>query len=701
MSASAMSNHPSRRGDRALADALRMLAVDAIERAGSGHPGAPMGMADVAEVLWNRHLRHNPANPQWPDRDRFVLSNGHGSMLLYALLHLTGYDLSIDDLKSFRRLHSRTPGHPEVGVTPGVETTTGPLGQGLANAVGMALAEKLLALEFNRDHGGERYDIVDHFTYAFVGDGCLMEGISHEACSLAGTLRLSRLIVCYDDNGISIDGKVQGWFTDDTPRRFEAYGWNVIAGVDGHDPLQVDSALRRARAQATAADGRPTLVCCKTVIGHGSPNKAGSHDVHGAPLGPDEVGATRAALGWTAAPFTVPPSIAAAWDARSRGAGAELQWRERFEAYRTLFPQLAAEFERRVSGQLPDAFAGQLPALLEHATSGGAAVATRKASQQALDALAPLLPELFGGSADLTASNLTNFKGCVRAGRDIWGNHLSYGVREFAMAAIMNGIALHRGHLPYAGTFLTFSDYSRNAIRMAALMKLRVIHVLTHDSIGLGEDGPTHQSIEHIPSLRLIPNLDVWRPCDSLETAVAWACALERSDGPSALCLSRQNLPAAHADAGAADRIRRGGYVLADMEGAQVVLLATGSEVALALAAQAQLAVEGIASRVVSMPCTSRFDQQDDAYREAVIAPELPAVAVEAAQPDFWHKYVGRDGAIVGIASFGESAPAPDLYRHFGITAQRIVQEARRITQRHRARQLAAPAPEPAWATAK
>jgi transketolase len=689
-----MLNHASHPGDRALADALRMLAVDAIELANSGHPGAPMGMADIAEVLWNRHLKHNPANPQWPDRDRFVLSNGHGSMLLYALLHLTGYDLSLDDLKSFRRLHSRTPGHPEVGVTPGVETTTGPLGQGLANAVGMALAEKLLAREFNRQHDGERYDIVDHFTYVFVGDGCLMEGISHEACSLAGTLRLSRLIACYDDNGISIDGDVQGWFTDDTPKRFEAYGWNVIAGVDGHDPVQVDSALRRARAQAADPDGRPTLVCCNTVIGHGSPNKAGSHDVHGAPLGPGEVSATRAALGWSAAPFTVPPSIAAAWDARSRGANAERQWRERFEAYRRLFPQLAAEFERRTGGQLPDRFAEQLPALLERAASGSVAVATRKASQQALDALAPLLPELFGGSADLTASNLTNFKGCVRAGRDIWGNHLSYGVREFAMAAIMNGIALHRGHIPYGGTFLTFSDYSRNAIRMAALMKLRVIHVLTHDSIGLGEDGPTHQSIEHIPSLRLIPNLDVWRPCDSLETAVAWVCALERSDGPSALCLSRQNLPSAHTDAGAVDRIRRGGYVLADMEGAQAVILATGSEVGLALAAQAQLAGEGIASRVVSMPCTSRFDQQDDAYREAVIAPDLPAVAVEAAQPDFWHKYVGRDGAIVGIAGFGESAPAPDLYRHFGVTAQRIVQEVRRITRR-------LTAPEPEWAAAK
>ena len=676
-----MKNPPLQAAARPMADALRMLAVDAIERASSGHPGAPMGMADIAEVLWNRHLRHNPANPQWPDRDRFVLSNGHGSMLLYGLLHLTGYDLSIDDLKAFRRLHSRTPGHPEVGITPGVETTTGPLGQGLANAVGMALAEKLLAQEFNREHDGSRLDIVDHFTYVFLGDGCLMEGISHEACSLAGTLRLSNLVAFYDDNGISIDGHVEGWFTDDTPGRFRAYGWNVIAGVDGHDAAQVDGAIRQARAQAIAPDGRPTLICCKTVIGKGSPNKAGTHDVHGAALGPQEVAATRQALDWTAEPFCVPPALALAWDARKRGAAFERLWRGRFEAYRSAFPELAAEFERRIAGELPRDFAGKLPAVLEAAAGRSEATATRKSSQQALDAIAPLVPELFGGSADLTASNLTNFKGCVRAARDTHGNHMSYGVREFAMAAIMNGVALHRGHIPYGGTFLTFSDYSRNAIRMAALMKLRVVHVFTHDSIGLGEDGPTHQSVEHVPSLRIIPNLDVWRPCDGLETAVAWAGALERTDGPSALCLSRQNLPQLVGTSRAQD-VRRGGYVLSDMAGAQAVIIATGSEVSLACAAQAELALEGIATRVVSMPCTNRFDRQPQAWQDEVLPRALPAIAVEAAHPDFWRKYVGREGCVVGIATFGESAPARDLYVHFGITVQRIVEEARRLAHR-------------------
>jgi transketolase len=665
---------------RLMANALRMLAVDAVECANSGHPGAPMGMAEMAQVLWSRHLKHNPANPHWPDRDRFVLSNGHASMLLYALLHLAGYDLPIEELRNFRRLYSKTPGHPEFGVTPGVETTTGPLGQGLANAVGMALAEKLLAKEFNREHEGKRHDIVDHFTYVFIGDGCLMEGISHEACSLAGTLGLSKLIALYDDNGISIDGPVQGWFTDHTPKRFEAYGWNVIS-VDGHDPAQIDAALRAARALATRGEGGPTLICCKTIIGKGSPNKAGSHDVHGAALGASEVAATRRSLGWTAAPFELAPEIVAAWDARANGAAAEREWRGRFETYRALFPQLAAEFERRTSGQLSGSYRDQLPALLAQAAGREDAIATRKASQLALDALAPLAPELFGGSADLTSSNLTNFKGSVRATRDQWGNHLSYGVREFAMAAMMNGIALHRGHIPYGGTFLTFSDYSRNAIRMAALMKLRVIHVLTHDSIGLGEDGPTHQSIEHIPSLRLIPNLDVWRPCDSLETAVAWACALERADGPSALCLSRQNLPRVNCDAALSSRIRCGGYVLSDMPGAQAIIVATGSEISLALAAQAQLACEDIAVRVVSMPCTAAFDRQPAEYRDSVLPPGLPAVAVEAAQPDFWHKYVGRDGAVIGIAGFGESAPAKDLYAHFGITATRIVQEVRGLLQ--------------------
>ena len=658
-----------------MAHALRVLAIDAVDRANSGHPGAPMGMAEMAQVLWDGHLAHNPANPRWPDRDRFVLSNGHASMLLYALLHLTGYALPIEELKKFRQLHSKTPGHPEVGLTPGVETTTGPLGQGLANAVGMALAEKQLAAEFNRPG----HAIVDHFTYVFLGDGCLMEGISHEACSLAGTLRLSKLVALYDDNGISIDGHVQGWFSDDTPSRFAAYGWNVIAGVDGHDPEQIDAALAAARAQGRLADGKPTLICCRTVIGQGSPGKAGTHDVHGAPLGAEESAATRAALGWSHKPFEVPAELARAWDARGRGAAAEKAWRARFEAYRSAFPELAAEFERRIEGTLPAAWRGGCGKLLEQAGARTEPVATRKASQLALDAIAPLLPELFGGSADLTASNLTNFKGCVRAGRDSWGNHLSYGVREFGMAAIMNGVALHGGYLPYGGTFLTFSDYSRNAIRMAALMKLRVVHVLTHDSIGLGEDGPTHQSIEHIPSLRLIPQLDVWRPGDAMETAVAWQCAVERHDGPSALCLSRQNLPHPVGTAGREEEIRRGGYVLSDMEEPQAVLLATGSELALALAAQAELALEGIATRVVSMPCTSLFDRQPQAWQDLVLPPALPTVAVEAAHPDFWRKYVGRSGAVVGIASFGESAPAKDLYAYFGISAERVVGEVKRL----------------------
>jgi transketolase len=626
---------------RQMANAIRMLAVDAVEKAKSGHPGAPMGMADIAEVLWNRHLKHNPANPQWPDRDRFVLSNGHGSMLIYALLHLTGYDLPMEELKKFRQLHSKTAGHPEVGVTPGVETTTGPLGQGLANAVGMALTEKLLAAEFNREEAGVEHQIVDHFTYVFMGDGCLMEGISHEVCSLAGTLRLSKLVAFYDDNGISIDGHVEGWFTDDTPRRFEAYGWHVIANVDGHGSAALDAAVRAARAQASLPDGKPTLICCKTVIGQGSPNKAGTHDVHGAALGAAEVAATREALGWTAAPFEVPAHLAVAWNAVDRGVAAERTWRARFEAYRTLYPDDAAEFERRMTGEL-------LPALAAKPD----AVATRKASQNALDSFNALVPEFFGGSADLTGSNLTNFKGCIKAGRDQWGNHMSYGVREFGMAAIMNGMALHGGYIPYGGTFLTFSDYSRNAIRMAALMKLRVIHVFTHDSIGLGEDGPTHQSDEHIPSLRIIPGLDVWRPADGLETAIAWACAIERRDGPSALCLSRQNLPRL-SDVGMTDGIRRGGYVLSDMEGIQAIIVATGSETSLAMQAQAALASEGIATRVVSMPCTNIFDRQAEAYQERV-----------------------------GMASFGESAPAADLYAHFGITAQRVVEAVRTLAHR-------------------
>jgi transketolase len=660
-----------------MANAIRMLAVDAVEKAKSGHPGAPMGMADIAEVLWNRHLSHNPANPHWANRDRFVLSNGHGSMLIYALLHLTGYDLPMAELKNFRQLHSKTAGHPEAGVTPGVETTTGPLGQGLGNAVGMALAEKLLAAEFNQ----AGHSVVDHFTYTFMGDGCLMEGISHEVCSLAGTLRLSKLIGFYDDNGISIDGHVEGWFTDDTPQRFTAYGWNVIAGVDGHDPVALDAAVHAARAQAVLPHGKPTLICCKTVIGMGSPNKAGTHDVHGAALGALEVAATREALGWTAAPFEIPADIAQAWNALARGKIAEQAWRLRFEAYRSAHPALAAEFERRMEGDLLPAFASQMPELLAAIAAKLEPVATRKASQNALDVLAPLVPEFFGGSADLTGSNLTNFKGCVKAGRDQWGNHLSYGVREFGMAALMNGMALHGGTIPYGGTFLTFSDYSRNAIRMAALMKLRVIHVFTHDSIGLGEDGPTHQSVEHIPSLRIIPNLDVWRPADGLETAVAWAHAIARKDGPSALCLSRQNLPRL-SDLSQAERIHQGGYVLSDMAGAQAVIVSTGSELELAMQAQAMLAIEGIATRVVSMPCTNVFDRQSEAYQSSVLPLNLPTVAIEAAHPDFWRKYVGRTGVVVGMATYGESAPAKDLYAHFGITAARVVEAARTLTHR-------------------
>ncbi|WP_127803072.1 transketolase [Hydrogenophaga sp. NH-16] len=662
---------------RQMANAIRMLSVDAVEKAKSGHPGAPMGMADIAEVLWNRHLKHNPANPHWPDRDRFVLSNGHGSMLIYSLLHLTGYDLPMEELKNFRQLHSKTAGHPEVGITPGVETTTGPLGQGISNGVGMALAEKLLAQEFNRpDH-----TIVDHFTYVFLGDGCMMEGISHEACALAGTLRLSKLVAFYDDNGISIDGHVEGWFTDDTPQRFEAYGWHVIPDVDGHDPEAIEAALVAAKKQGVRADGKPTLICCKTVIGMGSPNKAGTHDVHGAALGAAEVQATREALGWTAAPFEIPADVGAAWNARERGAAAERVWRQRFEAYRTEFPAEAAEFERRVAGDLPADFEARLPALFEGIAAKTDPVATRKASQNALDALSALVPEFFGGSADLTGSNLTNFKGCVKAGRDTWGNHLSYGVREFGMAAIMNGIALHSGHIPYGGTFLTFSDYSRNAIRMAALMKQRVIHVFTHDSIGLGEDGPTHQSVEHVPSLRLIPGLDVWRPADGLETAVAWACAIERRDGPSALCLSRQNLPCVTGQV-TAGQIRRGGYVLSDMESPQAVIVATGSEIEIALAAQKVLAADGVRTRVVSMPSTNVFDRQSEAYQDKVLPLSLPTVAVEAAHPDFWRKYVGRTGVVVGIATFGESAPAKELYQHFGITAGRVADAVRTLAHR-------------------
>ncbi|MCX8097934.1 MAG: transketolase [Casimicrobiaceae bacterium] len=667
--------------DRDLANAIRMLAADAVEAAKSGHPGAPMGMAEIAVALWKRHLKHDPADPRWPDRDRFVLSNGHGSMLIYALLHLTGYDLPIEELKRFRQLHSKTPGHPEVGITPGVETTTGPLGQGISNAVGMALAEKLLAAEFNRPG----HTIVDHFTYVFLGDGCLMEGISHEVCSLAGTLRLSKLIAVYDDNGISIDGHVEGWFTDDTPARFRAYGWNVIGPIDGHDVEAVDRALTEAKRQAVLPDGKPTLIVAKTIIGKGAPNKAGGHDVHGAPLGAAEVEATRKALDWPYAPFEIPPHIYAGWDARASGASAHNAWRARFDAYRAAYPAEAAEFERRMRGELPANWSDRLPELLAAMAAREEAVATRKASQIALDHFAPLLPEFFGGSADLTGSNLTNFKGCKIAGRDQPGNHLSYGVREFGMAAIMNGMALHGGYLPYGGTFLVFSDYCRNAIRLSALMKQRVVYVMTHDSIGLGEDGPTHQPVEQLPSLRLIPNLDVWRPADQLETAVAWAAAIERRDGPTVLALSRQNVPRLHREATRAADIRRGGYVFFDCDGTpELLLIATGSELHLAVEAAKTLAAEGRRVRVVSMPCTQAFDRQDKAYRDSVIPCGMPRMAIEAAHPDLWIKYVGTRGAVMGVSRFGESAPAKAVYEHFGLTVPAVVERARQLLAERR-----------------
>ncbi len=662
---------------RERANAIRVLAIDAVQQAASGHPGAPMGMADIAEVLWGRHLRHNPANPAWVDRDRFVLSNGHASMLLYALLHLSGYDLPIEQLKRFRQLHSATPGHPEVGETPGVETTTGPLGQGLANAVGMALAERLLAAEFNRGP----HAIVDHHTYVFVGDGCLMEGLSHEAASLAGTLRLGKLIVFYDANGISIDGEIEGWFTDDTPRRFGAYGWHVIDAVDGHDAAAIERAVLAARANVD----RPTLIVCRTVIGYGSPNKAGTEGVHGAPLGADEVAATRKALGWTAPPFEIPEAIAQAWDARATGAALERDWRERFAAYERDHPALAEAFGRRTGldghALLPADWIGRIDALLGEEL-GDTPVATRKASQEAIGRLASLLPELLGGSADLTGSNLTNWSGCREVTATQPGNYLHYGVREFGMAAAMNGIALHGGYLPFGGTFLVFSDYARNAIRMAALMRQRVIHVLTHDSIGVGEDGPTHQPVEHAASLRLIPNLDVWRPCDRVETLVAWISAVERvgrDAGPSTLLLSRQNLPALVIDPALRPHVRRGGYVLRDASDARALIIATGSEVMLATEAAAALAADGIAVRVVSMPCTALFDRQPRAYRDSVLPEGVPRVAVEAGVTDVWRKYVGLDGAVVGLDRFGASAPASALYREFGLTADAVAQAVRRL----------------------
>ena len=662
---------PSR---RELANAIRALSMDAVQKAKSGHPGAPMGMADIAEVLWNDHLKHNPSNPKWPDRDRFVLSNGHGSMLIYSLLHLSGYDLGIEDLKRFRQLHSRTPGHPEYGMTPGIETTTGPLGQGLANAVGMALAEHVLAQTFNRPG----HDVVDHHTYVFLGDGCLMEGVSHEACSLAGVLGLGKLICLYDDNGISIDGKVAGWFRDDTPRRFEAYGWHVVPAVDGHD----GDAIARAVEQAKNEQGRPSLICCRTVIAYGSPNMAGTHDAHGAPLGDAEIAATRENIGWPHPPFELPEAIRQAWDGRERGAAAESDWQQRFDAYAAEHPELAAEFHRRMAGELPAEFAQAARAYLEDVQARGASVATRKASQNVLNAFGPVLPELLGGSADLTGSNNTNWSGSVSWGADDKiPNYLHYGVREFGMSAIMNGIALHGGTIPYGGTFLVFSDYARNAVRMSALIGVRVIYVYSHDSIGLGEDGPTHQPIEHAASLRLIPNLDLWRPADEAETAAAWQAAVERRDGPSCLLLSRQNLEPTPRDAQTLGNISRGGYVLKDCEGTpEALVIATGSEVQWAVKAAASLSAEGRRVRVVSMPSVDVFEAQDAAYREQVLPAAITArVVVEAGVTTGWRSYAGPGGRVVGLDRFGESAPGGKLMETFGFTADAVADALRSV----------------------
>ncbi|NHZ91658.1 transketolase [Massilia sp. CCM 8733] len=653
-----------------MANAIRALAMDAVQQANSGHPGMPMGMAEIAVALWAGHYKHNPSNPKWLNRDRFLLSNGHGSMLHYALLHLSGYDLSMADIKNFRQMHSKTPGHPEVDITPGVETTTGPLGQGIANAVGMALSEYLLAAEFNKPG----FDVVDHYTYAFLGDGCLMEGISHEVCSLAGTLGLNRLIALYDDNGISIDGKVEGWFTDDTPKRFESYGWNVIAAVDGHSVAAVDAAIAQAKLSS-----KPTLICCKTIIGKGSPNLQGGDKVHGAALGDKEVAAVREHLLWTSVPFEIPAEVYTAWDAKANGAAMEAEWNTKFAAYRAQYPELAAEFERRMKGELPADFNATLDAAIAACVEKKENIATRKASQNAIQALAPTLPEFLGGSADLTGSNLTNWKECIalRSGKP--GNHINYGVREFGMSAIMNGIALHGGYIPFGATFLTFSDYSRNALRMAALMKLRSIFVFTHDSIGLGEDGPTHQSVEHVSSLRLIPNLDNWRPCDTVESAAAWGAAVQRKDGPSTLIFSRQNLPFQERSAAQIADIARGGYVLQDVLEPKAILIATGSEIELATKAASALAAEGILVRVVSMPSTDVYDRQDAAYKASVLTRGVPRVAIEAGVSDFWYKYVGLEGAVVGIDTFGESAPAPVLFKHFGFTVENVVAKVKSV----------------------
>jgi transketolase len=647
-----------------MANAIRALSMDAVQKANSGHPGAPMGMAEIAVALWGGHYCHNPANPKWINRDRFVMSNGHGSMLHYSLLHLTGYDLPMDEIRNFRQMHSKTPGHPEVHVTPGVETTTGPLGQGIANAVGMALAEKLLAAEFNQPG----INVVDHRTYAFMGDGCLMEGISHEVCSLAGTLKLNKLIAFWDDNGISIDGHVEGWFTDDTPQRFEAYGWNVIREVDGHDVTAVYQAITDAKAS-----DKPTLICCRTIIGKGSPNMQGTHNVHGAALGDKEIAAVREQLHWTSPPFEIPADIMEAWDFTANGAKLENDWNAVFAAYAAEFPAQAAELTRRMKGDLPANFDEVVKSAIASCVEKKENIATRKASQNAIQALAPAMPEFLGGSADLTGSNLTNWKECVAVRANQPGNHINYGVREFGMSAIMNGIALHGGYIPFGATFLTFSDYSRNAIRMASLMKIRTLFVFTHDSIGLGEDGPTHQSVEHISSMRLIPHLDNWRPCDTVESAAAWGFAVKRNDGPSTLIFSRQNLPYQERSAQQIADISRGGYVLQDVADAKAVLIATGSEIELAVKSAAELAQQGIPVRVVSMPSTDVFDRQDAAYKASVLGKGLPRIAIEAGVTSYWYKYVGLEGAVVGIDTFGESAPASVLFKHFGFTVENVV----------------------------
>ncbi|EMB9233518.1 transketolase [Vibrio alginolyticus] len=656
-----------------LANAIRALSMDGVQQANSGHPGAPMGMADIAEVLWRSHLNHNPSNPEWADRDRFVLSNGHGSMLIYSLLHLAGYELSIDDLKNFRQLHSKTPGHPEYGYAPGIETTTGPLGQGITNAVGMALAEKALAAQFNK----EGHDIVDHFTYVFMGDGCLMEGISHEACSLAGTLGLGKLIAFWDDNGISIDGHVEGWFSDDTPMRFEAYGWHVIPAVDGHDSAAINAAIEAAKA-----DPRPTLICTKTIIGFGSPNKSGSHDCHGAPLGAEEIAATRKELGWEHGPFEIPQEVYAEWSAKEAGAAKEAAWNEKFAAYEAAYPELAAEFKRRVNGELPAQWEEKASQIIADLQANPANIASRKASQNALEAFGALLPEFMGGSADLAPSNLTMWSGSKSLeASDFSGNYIHYGVREFGMTAIMNGIALHGGFVPYGATFLMFMEYARNAMRMAALMKIQNIQVYTHDSIGLGEDGPTHQPVEQMASLRLTPNMSTWRPCDQVESAVAWKLAIERKDAPTALIFSRQNLAQQERTVEQVADIAKGAYILKDCEGKpELILIATGSEVELAVEAAAQLTAEGKKVRVVSMPSTDAFDKQDAAYREAVLPSDVTArIAIEAGIADFWYKYVGFDGRIIGMTSFGESAPAGELFKMFGFTTENVVNTAKEL----------------------